>query len=970
MAEVRIAFIVDGTGAVTGMKLISTGAQDVAKSAKTAGAALKDELGGKVDQLAGRLGPLGNIMKAVGPAGLAAAAGVTALAGGIAVLKGLADAAGEWADNVGDIALASGMTTTQVQQLQGVVAGLGDDFDKVTGGILAMQRQLIEAPDKFERIGLSVKELRQMDPAQLLGTVGKTIAGISEDALRNSIAMGIFNKRWEEMAPLILGGVDAMSKQTTVSGEALARLDAYNSAVSSLDHEWEMLKRTFAGALVTPETISSIKEITLVVGSLSKLIRENGESLAWFAKTYLRGTAAIMTLGGSELAMAGKGAYDSFKAAGGGRDYSNWGAKHGSVNAAGSTVVGASEKEEAEYAKGVQAFQKEQQAALKANDAYRKGLAESRAEHEKFNPTIESTSEDMGLYAYKVELAGGATKLGDDTLRGAINTLEDYTAAGGENAYAMETLAGLQKERIKRGIEEGTIIDLGNGKTIKKTELMEEERRKTEELREEHERWLSQMRMEIEEQHQLADAFLDLGDSMGGVLGGISSAVGGFVNVLAGLKQHQISSMSTTAKWAAGLSAAASIVSGPGGAKGALSGAATGAATGAMIGGPVGALIGGIGGGILGLFGKKKKKEEKPLDQQLNDAVAAAEKLGAVGSQGVGKLLDKMKGTAEAARYLGAQLAGAAEGVNKIFSGLSNPGAAGAQLLGTTMKALEAQVGIVDAAKQLRESYDKLVASGQAVPPGLSRKFALADNQQYAGASTAAAGLRQSVQGLGNAGVASQADVDAMGGIAKQAFDQAIAGGATSEEAFQMIGGGLKDLISLSQNGNFKLDASVQQLVEEARANGISLLLTPQEQMVDLLQQQVDIMRGGGANAHGMPAGASYTGGGTATTGAPAGTFQYHAAGGMDAIIGRGPYSGGATGILAHPGEHVRITPSGMAAAAGAVSINMSGISITVMAQTNASPEEIGEQAAIALERKLSPRLLTAVKAVTARAAG
>lgn len=202
------------------------------------------------------------------------------------------------------------------------------------------------------------------------------------------------------------------------------------------------------------------------------------------------------------------------------------------------------------------------------------------------------------------------------------------------------------------------------------------------------------------------------------------------------------------------------------------------------------------------------------------------------------------------------QLAGAAGGVGKFVGSFKDEKLAGgldlfggatdwrsampmaeanakaqATIFSSVFWATVKESGIVNAADALGEPFKRLKENLSTVFGGdqltaifgdVEAMFGLAGNELFRGAADGAQGLKEALEGIANAGYLTTDSFTAFQQQAGAAFQQAVAGGATTQQAFQTIAPLLQSLVSASSNYGMNLDAATLAMVEQAKAAGIA----------------------------------------------------------------------------------------------------------------------------------------------------
>lgn len=317
---------------------------------------------------------------------------------------------------------------------------------------------------------------------------------------------------------------------------------------------------------------------------------------------------------------------------------------------------------------------------------------------------------------------------------------------------------------------------------------------------------------------------------------------------------------------------------------GLLGGAAQGASFGSAF-GPLGAAIGGVAGGILGLFGGNK--EQKQVNDMRDQFLASFGGFEALQKKLVGltdqDLVKKVFDARTVEQFNAAvkevtdtlalpqkrleALQQAVGAVGGAFARFSPDNGQGGTYLGgllpnteedarsqaliftTTFNAAVKQMGFVGASDALRDSFQSLWESLSTVVGPEVEQAILGPIQRYMdltkpgsegdpaglfrGAAEGASALAQVLGGLTQQEL--PLTVQQFGAFeqqAKSAFDQAIAGGATTQEAYQAIGPLLQEIVKASSQYGIQLDANTQSLVDQAAAAGVAFKTDPNDRLI------------------------------------------------------------------------------------------------------------------------------------------
>jgi hypothetical protein len=254
------------------------------------GSAITGQLSQMAGGLAGDLGPAGSIIAGLGPAGLAAAAGLGAVvAVGGSVAHVLADSAREavsYGSAIADATARNRMGSESYQELAFSAKLVGADAGELTGVMRKLNDTLVNAPEKFEALGLSAMQLRAMSPEDKLRATTIAIQEQGDEAAQDAAALDILGKKSSEVGAVmraVFEGAPARARELGIvmGDEMVAKLDAVDDAATTLDETWQGLWRNIGAAIVTSgDTVGAVNGIADAVGSLSRLVQRDGGAVA------------------------------------------------------------------------------------------------------------------------------------------------------------------------------------------------------------------------------------------------------------------------------------------------------------------------------------------------------------------------------------------------------------------------------------------------------------------------------------------------------------------------------------------------------------------------------------------------------------------------------------------------------------------------------------------------------------------
>ena len=209
----------------------------------------------KTDSLASKLGKgLGNGIKTAAKWGAAISAG--AVAGGAALL-GVAKNAADTGDRVDKLSQKIGLSRQGFQEWEYILSQNGTSIEVLQGGMKKMNKTLDDAKSgnekaaaTFARVGLSLSEIKDMNPEQAFEATVKALQGMPEGAEKAALANELLGRSGSELMPLLNGSaesVEELKKQAHDLGIVLSddAVDASALFTDTLDN----LQRSF-GAVV------------------------------------------------------------------------------------------------------------------------------------------------------------------------------------------------------------------------------------------------------------------------------------------------------------------------------------------------------------------------------------------------------------------------------------------------------------------------------------------------------------------------------------------------------------------------------------------------------------------------------------------------------------------------------------------------------------------------------------------------
>lgn len=171
-------------------------------------------------------------------------------------------------DKLNDLADATGATVENLSALEDVAARTGTSIDTAGDAVVKMNKALADAKPgsdqakAFEAIGVSVAELKQLDPVEAFQRIAVALQGFADDGNKARIVQELFGKSLREVAPLLRDVAEAGKLVATVSKEQAAEAEKFNKELFALQKTAMDASRALVGPLLSAvnETIAVFRE--------------------------------------------------------------------------------------------------------------------------------------------------------------------------------------------------------------------------------------------------------------------------------------------------------------------------------------------------------------------------------------------------------------------------------------------------------------------------------------------------------------------------------------------------------------------------------------------------------------------------------------------------------------------------------------------------------------------------------------
>jgi hypothetical protein len=738
-------------------------------------------------------GGVAGALSALGPAGVIAAGafGAVTIAGtkAITAVAGLADKAEVWSN----IAKSTGLGIDTVQQLTQVMTEAQIPPEALKKGMKALSAEIASGGKDIAKFGIDITGWDLLTQEERLQAFARAVMNIEDPALRSAAAQAGLGKTGTDLIPILNDVASGAYKLIGVLGDEQVRaLAETDKALDEAGRNWELWKNRALASIVP------------VFNYLSKPVLISGGEI--------RGGVAGLAGGFKELERISSPA-----------TY---------LDTSGLTL-GPEEEERRKQSAKLET--EAQQEAKKAADEM---LAVRRKYNELQVAIVKSTEDEAGALRDLDTMSKDILEKGQAIEKDRLDTLKAGRLRGGDMLPSVGG-AGLWTRQQD-------VLDQENENAAAKVKVAAEETRDF-----------------GKDLANLAEIMQGFGGTLGAVAAGVIGLAGAFsafqkLGTVGG--KFSLGNLGASLKTSEGRNAAAGAIAAGGGALAGMfgggntvagstiGGAASGASMGMMVAGPWGALAGAVIGGALGYFKSSKlKKEAKEAGTILGRSVSV-EQLKAMKEEAKAAGMDwkeylkKQKAEeekaakVEARQKLEAGLGQAAQSAEslmaKIADGSVKSSAAIEKLFGAVNEALiKYGIGTIDAR--------------------------LTGSKEYSGAAGAAQDVAGMLGGMRQAGII-DTGVSALGAQAaedlrKQAEDAATAQGLDPQGATRAgliaIAPILREQLNAAVQSGNALDAKTQELLDEAKANGIEILADPALESLNVQKEQLGVLKqiaGGG----------------------------------------------------------------------------------------------------------------------------
>ena len=178
-------------------------------------------------------------------------------------------------DKLNDLADATGASVENLSALEDIAVRTGTGVDTMGDALVKMNKALADAKPgsdqaaAFDALGLSIKDLKALDPVEAFQKIAVALQGFANDANKARLVQELFGRSLREVAPLLKDAAEAGKLVGTVTKEQADEAERFNKELFALQKNIVDAARALTGPL-----ISAINETTGAFRSS----REEGKS--------------------------------------------------------------------------------------------------------------------------------------------------------------------------------------------------------------------------------------------------------------------------------------------------------------------------------------------------------------------------------------------------------------------------------------------------------------------------------------------------------------------------------------------------------------------------------------------------------------------------------------------------------------------------------------------------------------------
>ena len=171
-------------------------------------------------------------------------------------------------DKLNDLADATGASIENLSALEDIAVRTGTSVDTMGDAIVKMNKSLADAKPGSDQaavidaLGLSVQELKALDPVEAFQKLAIAMQGFANDGNKARAAQELFGRSLREVAPLLKDVAEAGALVGTVTKQQAEEAERFNKELFALEKSATDAGRALIGPLLSAlnETIAKFRE--------------------------------------------------------------------------------------------------------------------------------------------------------------------------------------------------------------------------------------------------------------------------------------------------------------------------------------------------------------------------------------------------------------------------------------------------------------------------------------------------------------------------------------------------------------------------------------------------------------------------------------------------------------------------------------------------------------------------------------
>ena len=159
-------------------------------------------------------------------------------------------------DRLNDLKDATGASIENLSALEDIALRTGTSMDTVADSVVKLNKALGDATpgsgaeSAFKALGLSVANLKALDPAEALRQVALALSGYADDGNKARLVQELFGKSLQQVAPLLKDLAESGALTAKVTTEQALAAEAFNKQLFALQKNLTDVGRVLAGPII------------------------------------------------------------------------------------------------------------------------------------------------------------------------------------------------------------------------------------------------------------------------------------------------------------------------------------------------------------------------------------------------------------------------------------------------------------------------------------------------------------------------------------------------------------------------------------------------------------------------------------------------------------------------------------------------------------------------------------------------